>query len=155
MEDLLAQWGYAGLFLVSFISATVVPLATEPVVVGLLALGDSPVVVIAVALAGSTLGSLTTYCVGRYGSVLFFGRFASRFAAAEERHLPRARALFDRWGAPIMFLSWLPVIGDAMALVAGAAAVHPVRFIMWVAAGRAARYVVVVAVTLGALSFFK
>lgn len=155
MDELLAQTGYLGLFLASFVSATVVPLATEPVVVGLLVLGYSPVGVVLVALAGSTAGSLTTYYAGRYGSMLFVGRFASRFAAAEERHLPRARMLFDRWGAPILLLSWLPLIGDAMVVVAGAAAVHPVRFLLWVAAGRAARYVVLAGATTGAISLFR
>lgn len=155
MDELLAQSGYLGLFLASFVSATVVPLATEPVVVGLLVLGYSPLGIILVALAGSTAGSLTTYYAGRYGSMLFLGRFASRFAAAEERHLPRARALFDRWGAPILLLSWLPLIGDAMVLVAGAAAIHPVRFLLWVAVGRTARYLLLVAVATGAISFFK
>lgn len=150
MEDWLVQTGYLGLFLVSLLSATVVPLATEPAVVGLLLLHYSPIWVGLVALCGSTFGSLVTYYTGRYGSVLLFRGFASRFPSADHPHLPRARALFDRWGAPVLFLSWLPLIGDAVTLVAGAAAVHPVRVVLWVAAGKAVRYAVLIAVALGA-----
>ena len=56
---------------------------------------------------------------------------------------PRALALFERYGAPALLLSWVPIIGDAIVLLAGVSRVKFVPFSMWTVVGKAARYAAV------------
>ena len=63
MEALL-DYGLIGLFLGSFLAATVVPFSSDVLVIGMLALGFDPVVTVAVATLGNWLGGLTSYWVG-------------------------------------------------------------------------------------------
>ena len=138
MEGLAEQLGYAGLFALAFLSATLLPLASEAAVAGAPALGLDPWAVLVVATAGNTLGACLNYWIGRRGA----RAVRARRGRADDR-LERARRLFARWGTPLLFFSWLPVVGDPLTLVAGAAGAPFRSFALWVLAGKAARYAVV------------
>jgi membrane protein YqaA with SNARE-associated domain len=87
-----------------------------------------------VATAGNTLGACTTY---------WLARTAVAVAPAAGERTRRASALLARYGAPAMLLSWVPLIGDVLVLLAGAARMPVWTFIGWTLLGKAARYVVV------------
>ncbi len=71
------QWGYAGLFLASFLAATILPLSSE-VVLGFLLLNDfDPVISVGIATSGNVLGSYVNYALAIWGSRIFI-RFARR-----------------------------------------------------------------------------
>ncbi len=139
-DHLSLQFGYAGLFAVSFASATLLPLASEPVLVALQVLGYSWWALLLVATAGSTLGSVGNYAVGRWASPWV----QRRASAVDPAKLARAQRLFDRWGVPALCLAWLPVVGDALTVIAGVAHVGLGRFTLWVAAGKGVRYAVII-----------
>ena len=63
--DWLLELGYIGLFVGSFLASTVVPFSADVLLIGMLAAGGSPWVVIAVATIGNFLGGLTSYGIGR------------------------------------------------------------------------------------------
>ncbi len=128
---------YAGVFVWSFLAATVLPLGSEPALFALVRSGGSFWLAVAVATVGNVLGAATTWWIGtRLGDAIGRGHQPGR----GER---RARTIFARWGAPSLLLSWVPVIGDAIVALSGAAGIRFAIFLPWVAAGKLARYLVV------------
>lgn len=136
---------YAVLFLWSFLAATVFPLGSELPFVAVVVRRDTLLLPVVVATVGNSLGAFTTYWLGRKGAEL-----------AESRAVltPRARRAADlvrRYGRPVMFFSWMPIIGDALVAAAGAARMPLAPFAAWVVLGKAARYVLL-AWSIGGLS---
>jgi membrane protein YqaA with SNARE-associated domain len=126
---------YGGLFVAAFLAATLLPLPSE-VPLGFLVRSEQHIFwPVLVATAGNYLGASTTYWLARG----LFGRHAARVESSGGRPL----ALFGRYGAPVLLLSWVPVIGDGIVAVAGAARLPFGAFSAWTIAGKAARYVVV------------
>jgi membrane protein YqaA with SNARE-associated domain len=119
------------LLAVSFLAATLLPLASELWLLALLAARpDLLVPALIVATAGNTAGSLTTYGLGR------LGRIAVDPAALAS---PRA-AWLRRRGAPALALAWLPVVGDALCLLAGWLRLPVAPVALWLVLGKGARY---------------
>ncbi|MCA1559930.1 MAG: VTT domain-containing protein [Acidobacteria bacterium] len=87
-----------------------------------------------VATAGNTLGACTTYGLARA---------AVSMAPPHGEKTRRASALLAKYGAPAMVLSWVPVIGDVLVLLAGAARMSVWRFIGWTTLGKGVRYIAV------------
>ena len=125
----------------SFLAATVLPLASElPLAVVIRRHGDY-LLPVTIATLGNYLGACTTYGLARAAAA----RLTSPRTASPP---PRALVLFERYGAPALLLSWIPVIGDAIVAMAGASRVRVLPFSMWTIAGKAARYAVVAWVVL-------
>jgi membrane protein YqaA with SNARE-associated domain len=126
---------YAGLFVAAFLAATILPFPSEvPLAIVVRQTGDA-VWPVAVATAGNYLGACTTYLLARAA--------VRRFAPAADERSPRAVATIRRIGPPALLLSWLPVLGDALVAVAGAAGIPFLTFSVWTLVGKAARYAVV------------
>jgi membrane protein YqaA with SNARE-associated domain len=141
-ESVFFEYGYAGLFAISFLSATLLPLASEAFVAMMPTLGYNVWWVLVFAAAGNYLGSLTNYYIGKWG-----GNFAlARFIRPDEEKAQRARKIFRRWGTPVLFFSWVPVIGDPLAVVGGIMDVRLVTFTLWVLSGKMLRYLVILGV---------
>ena len=109
----LPQYGLSTLFLVSFISATLLPLGSEPVLFGLLKLNpDMFWSAIVVATIGNTLGGALDWWMG-YGAHQVVDKYAHLKA-----HV-KALNWLERLGPKACLLSWLPVVGDPLCAVAG------------------------------------
>ncbi len=137
MEALLA-YGLHGLFVLAFLAATVLPVASEGAVVALVLAGISPLACVAVATLGNTLGAVTTWGLGRWGSETLL----TRVLGLKEADRVRARALFDRHGAWSLLLAWAPIIGDPLCAVAGLFGLRLSRFLPPVVLGKLGRYAV-------------
>jgi membrane protein YqaA with SNARE-associated domain len=129
--------GYLTLFAWSFLAATVLPLASEPLLVALVRNGAGIGGPVLVATAGNYLGACTTYFLARAAA-----RRLAPVAGAVASHR-RAAALIQRLGQPALLLSWVPLIGDAVVAVAGGVGIPFLPFTLWVIAGKLARYSVV------------
>lgn len=141
MTDLAA---YAALFLAAFIAATILPMQSEAVLVGLLLADYSPWPVIAVASVGNVLGSVINWLLGRG-----IERFRDRpWFPADEAGLARAQQWYHRYGKWSLLLSWMPVIGDPLTIVAGVMREPFPVFLLFVAIAKIGRYLVLAAVTL-------
>jgi membrane protein YqaA with SNARE-associated domain len=125
---------YLALFGWSFLAATILPLASEPMLVALVLTNGNIAVPVLVATAGNYLGACTTYVLARGA--------ARRLAPVAKTAASHARAvrLVERFGQPALLLSWVPVVGDAVVAVAGAVGVPFAPFSAWVIAGKLARY---------------
>jgi membrane protein YqaA with SNARE-associated domain len=133
------QFGYFGLFLISFLSATLLPLASEFFVVAMPPLGYQRWLIVLFATAGSFLGSLVNYYVGKKGG----GFILSRFMEMKPKTLARAERFYQRWGPIALFFSWVPFIGDPLTAVAGTFHVDLRVFSFWVIFGKTLRYLVI------------
>lgn len=124
----------------SFLAATILPLASEvPLAVVVRRHGDLFLPVF-IATLGNFLGACTTYGLARAA--------AAKLAPAPPEESPRALRLFERYGAPALVLSWVPLVGDAIVALAGAARVPFGTFSVWTIAGKALRYAAVAWVAL-------
>ncbi|PWR24105.1 membrane protein YqaA with SNARE-associated domain [Zavarzinia compransoris] len=136
---------YAGLFLVAFGAATILPLQSEAAVVGMVLADHDAGLVVLVAGAGNTLGAATNWLLGR-GVERFRHR---RWFPVGPGALRRAEGWYRRYGRWSLLLSWLPLGGDALTIVAGVLREPLAVFLLLVAIGKIGRYVVVVGLALG------
>ena len=134
--DWLLELGYVGLFIGSFLASTILPFSADVLLIGMLVGGGSPWVVIGVATIGNFLGGLTSYGVGRLGKV----EWLERFGATPEK-IARNRARIDRYGAWVALLSWVPFVGDILAVSLGFFRVKFVPSALFMLIGKFGRFV--------------
>ena len=136
----LPKFGLSTVFVVGFVSATLLPMGSEPAVFGLIKLNPElfwPAVLF--ATAGNTLGGALTYWMG-YGAERAYER-------VKHHKPPDARALrwLERWGAKGCLLSWLPIVGDPLCAVAGWLKLPFWPCLFYMGIGKFARYVTMTA----------
>lgn len=135
---------YLGLFFAALIAATIFPGQSEAVLVGLLLTDHSPWLLLVVASAGNILGSVCNWILGR-GIERFRER---RWFPARPEALQRAQRWYARYGKWSLLLSWAPVIGDPLTIVAGVMRERFLVFLLLVAIAKIGRYAVLTAITL-------
>ena len=135
MGDLAAL---TGLFLAAFVAATILPAQSEAVLVGLIYTGHYAVwILVAVASVGNVLGSVVNWLLGRG-----IERFRNRpWFPVKTTALERAQGWYQRYGKWSLLLSWAPIIGDPLTVVAGV-------FLLLVTIAKIGRYVVLASATL-------
>lgn len=133
------------LFTSSFLSATLLPGSSEAVLAGLLLAGNSsPWLLVITASIGNSLGGLTNVILGR----LFPLRKTSH------RH-DRALQWLNRFGPVTLLLSWLPLIGDLLCLMAGWLRMSWGPVVLWLCLGKALRYVFIMLVTVQGMAWWQ
>jgi membrane protein YqaA with SNARE-associated domain len=151
---MLAAWGLPGLFLAAMLAGSIVPMPSEALLVAVISGGVSPVAAVAVATVGNVLGALSLYLLGRWsvrGGGGRLGRWIARRNEREGPRLARARQRLRTWGAPVLVLSWLPVVGDAFVLAAGLVGMRSVPFLVFTTLGKGLRYLFVAVSAMTAL----
>jgi membrane protein YqaA with SNARE-associated domain len=139
----LPEWGLPALFLVATISATLLPMGSEPALFGLIKLEPSLLwPALAVATAGNTLGGAISWWMG-YGAERAWEQW-------QPGRVPQARALLwlQRFGARACLLSWLPIVGDPLCAVAGWLRLPFWPCVAYMLVGKGLRYLVMTAVLL-------
>lgn len=136
MENLL-EYGYAGLFIGAFLAATIIPFSSDVLLVGLLAAGGDPFISVAVATLGNWLGGLTSYWLGRVGK----WEWIERWLHVSREKLERQKSKIDRYGSLMAFLSWLPFVGDILAVGLGFYRTPFTRSAIFMLLGKGARFV--------------
>lgn len=135
-----------GLFVIAFLAATLLPISSEAAVIAMIGAGHTSVMVLTVATVGNVLGSCVNYVGGRWGAQWWRRRRGEAGGGGTnwaDQH-PGAVSLLQRWGPLTLTLSWVPVIGDPLTVVAGAIGIGWVPFVGFVTLGKLLRYVVVV-----------
>ena len=137
---------YAGLFLAAFGAASILPMQSEPLLFGLLLLGEQPAwALVLVASIGNTLGSCLNWLLGRW---IEHYRDRRWFPVKPEQ-LAKAEAWYRRWGKWSLLLSWAPVLGDPLTVIAGVLREPFCIFLLLVAIAKTGRYLALAAATLG------
>lgn len=128
----------------SFLSATLLPGSSEAVLVALLvSVKTAPWLLVLTATIGNSLGGLTNVILGR----LFPLRESSRWQE-------RAQGWLQRFGAPALLLSWLPLVGDLLCLLAGWLRLPWGPVIFFLCLGKALRYIIIAAATLQGMTWW-
>ena len=138
----LPKFGLSTVFVVSFISATLLPLGSEPVVFGLVKLNPSlywPAVL--VATFGNTLGGALDWWMG-YGAHSVVDKYRGNKASAMHLH---ALGWLEKLGPKACLLAWLPGVGDPLCAVAGWLKLPFWPCLLFMAIGKFLRYVVMTA----------
>jgi membrane protein YqaA with SNARE-associated domain len=134
----LPKNGLSSVFLIAFISATLLPLGSEPAVFGYVKLNPEQFWwVILVATAGNTLGGAVDYWMGRGAKKAVHG-------AGQTRYLK----WFEKLGPKALFFSFLPAVGDPLCAVAGWLKLPFWPSLAWMAVGKFIRYLVMTSILL-------
>ena len=136
---------YIILFLTSLAAATIIPAQSEAMLAGLLMWKKhDPALLLIVATVGNVLGALINWMMGR--AIIHFKH--KRWFPFKERQLQSAVAWYHRYGRWSLLLSWVPIIGDPITVVAGILREKLLVFLLLVTLAKATRYVVIAAVVL-------
>ncbi len=137
--EYFTEFGYVGLFIASFLAATILPLSSEVVLSFLLLNNLNPIVLVSVATFGNVLGAFLNYAIGAWGSI-FLVRKVLRIS---EDEFTKAKLRFQKYGVFSLFFAWVPVIGDPLTVVAGALKINIFIFFIMVTSGKLIRYVLI------------
>ena len=133
-----------GLFASAFLASTLLPGGSEAVFGYLLLQQQYPAsTLILVAGVGNTLGGMTSWGIGRLLALRY------DYQHSHKAELVRAMQRLHRYGAPVLLLSWLPVIGDPLCLAAGWLCISAWSALLYIALGKLARYAVLAVVLQG------
>lgn len=132
------ELGYWGLFIASFLAATVVPFSSEAILSAVIIAGFDPVICLIVATAGNWLGGLTSYYLGYLGKERWIERYLHIKQEKTDRFKLKIKGK-EQW---IAFFCWLPFIGDVLAVCLGLLRISPWRVSIGMLIGKALRYVV-------------
>jgi membrane protein YqaA with SNARE-associated domain len=113
--SVLFSLGYFGLFIASFLAATVVPFSSEVVFSALVYSGLDPWACVFVATAGNWLGGLSCYLLGKLGKI----EWIEKYLRIKKEKLDKWLDKIHRYGDWFAFFSFLPGIGDAIAVASG------------------------------------
>ncbi|MDT3713680.1 YqaA family protein [Pseudomonas soli] len=139
---------YLGLFLAAFAAATLLPMQSEAALVAMLVSDHYlPVALVAVATAGNVLGSVVNWYLGR--GVEHFKH--KRWFPVSEAKLEKAQAFYQLYGYWSLLLSWVPIIGDPITLVAGIMRESLWRFTLLVILAKGGRYLLLALLVLGSM----
>jgi membrane protein YqaA with SNARE-associated domain len=142
----LPEYGLSTVFVVAAVSATLLPLGSEWIVLGLVKL-NPPLFwpAILVATAGNTLGGVVTWWMG-YGAERAYEHVRHR-----KPHEQHALRWLQRFGAKACLLSWLPIVGDPLCAVAGWLRLPFWPCVAYMAVGKFGRYLTMTVAGLGLL----
>ena len=132
----LIELGYLGLFIGTFLSATILPFPSDVIVIGAYEAGLPIPSVLVIATIGNLLGGLTNYYIGYIGHS---EKLIKKFKLSQKK-LDIWEMRFSKWGVYLGLVSWLPLIGEPMVAALGFFRVKllPLAFMMMV--GKLIRY---------------
>jgi len=139
VQMLVEQYGLIGVFAATALSDSIIPIPAWPAIAGA-TLFFHPALVFVFAFAGSMLGMITNYFIGLKG---VHGFLVKRNPKAEER----AQKWFHKYGVyALLFLTWIPIIGDPLTIVAGALKMPFQKFLFYITLAKAWTITVIVAI---------
>lgn len=136
--ETFVEWGYIGLFIASFLGATIIPFSSELVFSLLIIKGYDFNLSLLVATTGNWLGGLSSYFLGRLGK---WSTLEKYFRLKKEK-IVKFKTNIDKWGSLLAFFCWLPIIGDPIAVGLGFFRTNFLLVAIWMFIGKLIRYIV-------------
>ncbi len=132
------NWIYLSLFTSCFLSATLIPFASELGLAAAIASGYDPIISVIVATIGNSLGGLTNYLLGRLGNPNWLKK-----SKLNSDKLQKYSHYISQYGSYSALLSWVPIIGDPLLLVLGYLRVSIISVSVFMVIGKLLRYCVI------------
>lgn len=148
--EAFVEWGYLGLFIASFLGATIIPFSSELVFSLLIIKGYDFNLSLLVATTGNWLGGLSSYFLGRLGK---WSTLEKYFRLKKEK-IVKFKTNIDKWGSLLAFFCWLPIVGDPIAVGLGFFRTNYVLVAIWMFIGKLIRYIVWALITYWGVSIF-
>ncbi|WP_198305990.1 YqaA family protein [Arcobacter vandammei] len=126
---------YLILFFTAFLSATLLPLGSEALLIYDIKAGYNLYILLFVATLGNSLGSILNYYLGLKGE-----EFLIRKNLINEKYINLSKKYFDKYGAICILFAWLPIIGDPITFVAGVLRYNFKIFVILVVISKLSRY---------------
>ena len=146
--ETFVEWGYIGLFIASFLGATIIPFSSELVLSLLIIKGYDFNLSLLVATTGNWLGGLSSYFLGRLGK---WSTLEKYFRLKKEK-IVKFKTNIDKWGSLLAFFCWLPIVGDPIAVGLGFFRTNYLLVALWMFMGKLVRYIVWAFVTYWGIS---
>lgn len=134
----LAKLGLLGLFIGTFLAATILPFSSDALYIAVLVATKDPAGCILVGTLGNWLGSVLTYWIGWLAKWEWIEKWFRVRPETIERH----RARVDRYGAWMALLCWIPFVGDVIAIALGFFKCRPMWSIALMLVGKFLRFLV-------------
>ena len=141
---------YWGMGILSCLSGSIVPIASEVLLVFFLNLGLNAVSLTLVATVGNTMGGITCFMIG----YLTNKTTVQKLFRISDRRMKRADLLIQKYGYWTAALSFVPMIGEALLVALGIMRVDKYKVMAVMAFGKFVRYVLIVASYYGVLNLF-
>lgn len=136
LQELLT--GVWGLFASAFISSTLAPGGSEAVLAWMLSRDQyTPLLLVAVATLGNTLGALSTWGLGYFAARKY--PVETVLTGARQKSIDRVK----KWGGWVLLFTWLPVIGDGLCFAGGWLKLPLLMSMLAIIIGKAARYMAI------------
>lgn len=132
------EYGYLGLFLASFLAATILPVASEIFLTAMFHYGYEPLACLAVATAGNSMGAWLNYGIGYLGNPNWL-----RKLGAKPEKIAQWKVKIQRYGSWMALLCWLPFIGDIIGIGLGFFRVPWLPTFVLITVGKFVRYAIV------------
>ena len=149
MESFL-ELGLLGLFISSFIAATIIPFSSELVLSFLLANQYPLATCLIIATLGNWLGGISSYGLGRLGEWTYI----KYFTGLNKIKIGKVKGKVDKWKSPLAFFCWLPLVGDIFAVGLGFYKINFIKVSLWMFVGKMIRYVIWALITILGYNFF-
>lgn len=135
--EFLLDYGYIGLFIGAFLAATILPMSSDVLMVGLLAIGGNPYIAVIVASIGNWLGGLTSYWLGRAGK----WEWIEKYFKVKQETIEKHQSKVSRYGSLLALFTWVPFVGDVMAIALGFYRVDARKVTVFMLIGKSARFI--------------
>ena len=140
LTQLLVDYGYWGMFLSAFLAGSFLPFSSEAVMLGLLAAGVDPVLLLVYGSIGNVLGGMLNYGLGRLGKL----EWLERYFRVKKESLDRAYRFMGGHGAWMGFFAFLPIIGSAITVSLGLMRANIVITFTSITLGKVVRYILLI-----------
>ncbi|MCR4809202.1 MAG: DedA family protein [Prevotella sp.] len=138
--ELLTSYGYWGMFLAAFLAGSFFPFSSEAVIVGLMAAGLDPWVLMIYGTTGNVLGSVVNYCIGRLGKTEWF----EKYLHVKPESMEKARRFMRGHGAWMGFFAFIPLLGSAITILLGLMRANPIITFISITLGKLFRYIILI-----------
>ena len=138
--QLLTEYGYLGMLAAAFLAGSFFPFSSELVMVGLMATGLDPLLLVVYGTVGNVLGSVFNYGVGYMGRI----DWIEKYLHVRKEKLERTRQFLAGRGAWMGILAFLPILGSVVTIVLGLMRANMTITFISITIGKFLRYLLLV-----------
>jgi len=132
----LQDLGLLGLFIGTFLAATVIPFSSDALYIAVLAATENPTGCLIVGTLGNWLGSVLTYFIGYAAK----WEWMEKWFRIKRETLEKQKPKIEKYGVWTALLCWVPVIGDVIAVALGVYKCKPVWCVLLIGVGKFVRF---------------
>ncbi len=136
----LTQYGYWGMLLAAFLAGSFFPFSSEAVLIGLMATGLDPWILMIYGTVGNVLGSIVNYSLGRMGKM----EWIEKYLHVKKADLDKAHRFLAGRGSWMGFFAFLPILGSAITIALGLMRSNVVITFIAITLGKIFRYIVLI-----------